>query len=252
MLNKSRFRCSVLSIVTAAVLCGCAKQPDAESITDAAIAAHGGYRFEASIIEFEFRGRHFSVERNGGLFTYTRTFEDSAGTVSDVLSNEGFCREINGERMELSESQVRRLSQSVNSVVYFALLPYFLNDAAVQTRYLGKRTVKGKSYHQIEASFRKQGGGEDYTDLFTYWFHQDKHTMDYLAYGYHRDGGGTRFREAFNQRRINGILFADYHNYNGAESDTSTVDYDRLFERGELPKVSEIILSDVEVRLSSN
>lgn len=252
MLKKSHFRSSVISVSIATVLCGCAKQPDAQSITDAAIAAHGGHRFEASIIEFVFRGRHFSVERNGGLFTYKRTFEDSTGTVSDVLSNEGFFREINGERMELAESEVRRLSQSVNSVVYFALLPYFLNDAAVQTRYLGKRTINGEPYHQIEATFLKEGGGEDYTDVFTYWFHQDKHTMDYLAYSYHRDDRGTRFREAFNQRRINGILFADYLNYKGAVGDTSTVDYDRRFERGQLTKVSEIILSDIEVRMSSN
>ena len=88
----------------------------------------------------------------------------------------------------------------------------------MQTRYLGKRTVKGEPYHQIEASFLKEGGGGDYTDVFTYWFHQHKHTMDYLAYSYHRDDRGTRFREAFDQRRINGILFADYHKLQGRGS----------------------------------
>ena len=154
--------------------------------------------------------------------------------------------------MGLSEHEQSRFSEAVNSVVYFALLPHFLNDLAVQKRYIGKSTVKGEPYHKIEVSFRKEGGGKDYSDVFTYWFHQDKHTMDYLAYRFHRDGGGTRFRAAFNQRRINGILFADYHNYKGTESDTSTVDYDQRFERGQLTKVSEVILANVEVRILSN
>ena len=252
MLNKGHFRYCILSIVTGAMFFSCSNQPDAKSITDAAIIAHGGHRYESSIIEFEFRGRYFSVERNGGLFTYMHTFEDTAGTISDNLSNEGFYREINGESVRLSEHEQSRFSETVNSVVYFALLPHFLNDLAVQKRYIGNRTVKGEPYHKIEVSFRKEGGGKDYSDVFTYWFHQDKHTMDYLAYRFHRDGGGTRFRAAFNQRRINGILFQDYHNYKGPESDTSTVDYDQRFERGQLTKVSEVILENVEVRILSN
>lgn len=152
----------------------------------------------------------------------------------------------------LAEHEEKTFSEDVNSVVYFALLPHFLNDPAVQKRYVGKGTIKGEPYHKIEVSFRKEGGGKDYSDVFTYWFHQDKHTMDYLAYRYHRDGNGTRFRAAINQRRINGILFADFHNYKGAESDTSTVDYDQRFELGQLTKVSEIILENIEVRGLSN
>ncbi len=252
MLNKGHLRQCVVFIVTGAVFFSCSNQPDAKSITDAAIIAHGGHRYESSIIEFEFRGRHFSIERNDGLFTYKHTFEDTAGTISDILSNEGFYREINGEPVGLSEGEQSRFSEEVNSVVYFAILPYFLNDPAVQKRYIGKGTIKGEPYHKIEVSFRKEGGGKDYSDVFTYWFHQKKHTMDYLAYRYHRDGSGTRFRAAFNQRRINGILFQDYHNYKGTESDTSTVDYDQRFERGQLTKVSEVILTNIEVRILSD
>lgn len=252
MLNKVFFNYCVLPIVTGAMFFSCSNQPNARSITEAAIIAHGGHRYESSIIEFEFRGQHFSVERDGGLFTYKRTFEDTAGAISDILNNEGFHREINGEAVALSDSEQSSFSESVNSVVYFALLPHFLNDQAVQKRYIGKSTLKGEPYHKVEVSFRKEDGGKDYSDVFTYWFHQDKHTMDYLAYRYHRDDNGTRFRAAFNQRLINGILFADYHNYKGNESDTLTADYDQRFERGQLTKVSEIILENVEVRILPN
>ncbi len=252
MLNQSHFRCCVISIATGAVFFSCSSQPDAKSIIDAAIVAHGGHRYESSIIEFDFRDQHFSVERNGGLFTYKRTFEDTAGTISDILSNAGFHREINGERVRTLEHEQTSFSESVNSVVYFALLPHFLNDPAVQKRYLGKGTVKEEPYHKVEVTFRKEGGGKDYSDVFTYWFHQDDHTMAYLAYRYHRDGEGTRFRAAFNQRRINGILFADYHNYKGTEGDTLTVSYDQRFEDGQLSKVSEVILENIEVKILSD
>ncbi|MFQ5641441.1 MAG: DUF6503 family protein [bacterium] len=233
----------------ALALSGCADPRDSQSIVSSVISAHGGERYQSSIIEFDFRGRHFQVERSGGLFTYQRTFEDTAGAISDVLNNQGFCRKINGEQARLSEREKTRFSSSVNSVVYFALLPYSLNDQAVQKRYLGTSAIKGEPYHKIEVSFQKEGGGKDYSDVFTYWFHQEKLTLDYLAYRFHRDGGGTRFREAFNQRRINGILFADYHNYKGAESDTSTVDYDQRFEAGQLAKVSEVILENIDVKI---
>ncbi len=248
MLNINNFKYYIISIITGAVFFSCSSQPDANSITDAAIMAHGGYRYQSSVIEFDFRDYHFSVERNGGSFAYKRTFDEPSGTVSDILNNEGFHREINGETVVLAEHDQKTFSESVSSVVYFALLPYFLNDHAVQKRYSGRSTIKGESYDKIEVSFSKEGGGGDYTDTFTYWFHQENHTMDYLAYNYHRDDNGTRFRAAFNQRRINGILFADFYNYKGAESDTTTADYDQRFEQGELTKVSEIILENVKVQ----
>ena len=108
MLNKGHFRYCILAIVTAAMFLSCSNQPDAKSITDAAIIAHGGHRYGSSIIELEFRGRYFSVERIGGLFTYQHTFADTAGTISDNLSNEGFYRKINGEPVGLSEHEQSR------------------------------------------------------------------------------------------------------------------------------------------------
>ncbi len=42
-------------------------------------------------------------------------------------------------------------------MVYFLYLPLKLNDSPVIKKYLGERTIKGKSYHQIEVSF---DGGE--------------------------------------------------------------------------------------------
>ena len=79
---------------------------------------------------------------------------------------------------------------------------------------------------------------------------RSRNTMDYLAYLYHVNGGGTRFREAHNIRTIQGIRIADYRNYK-AESDALPLEeYASAFSRGELIKVSDVDLEGVQVELT--
>jgi hypothetical protein len=229
-------------------LAACAGQPDAQEIVDEAIAAHGGERYEHSVIEFDFRGKHFVVRRDGGVFAYERSYHDSLGAVREVLDNEGVIREVNGQRVELDEREARRLASTINSVVYFALLPYRLNDPAVQKRYLGRATVKGEPYHKVEVTFAKEGGGQDYEDRFVYWFHRQRKTMDYLAYTFQVNQGGSRFRRAVNSRVVGGIRFADYLNFTADTLRTEIERYDQVFEKGSLRKVSEIVLENVKVQ----
>ncbi len=65
--------------------------------------------------------------------------------------------------------------------------------------------------------------------------------MDYLAYLYHTDGGGLRFREAINQRRVNGILIQDYVNLKPEDEGIDIMTIAELYEAGELKVLSEII-----------
>ena len=237
----------VFCVATASV----AQQPDPQAVIDQAIEVSGGARFAGSVIEFDFRGRHFSVKHQGGAFSYTRTYADTSGrAIEDMLSNGGFYRKINGQRAELSERMQAGLPGSINSVVYFALLPYKLNDAATIKRYLGQKTIKGVSYHLVEVTFREEGGGQDWQDIFLYWIHTQHHTMDYLAYTYHVNGGGARFRAAHNIRTVEGIRFADFRNYKTAEGDSvSLEEHGRLFNEDALIKVSDVNLENVRVKL---
>ena len=57
-------------------------------------------------------------------------------------------------------------SASVNSVHYFAVLPYGLDGKAVNKTYVNKVDIKGKSYHKIKVTFNEEGGGEDFEDVF--------------------------------------------------------------------------------------
>ncbi|WP_299818952.1 DUF6503 family protein [uncultured Pontibacter sp.] len=238
-------------ILALLIVSACSKKdtPDAQQLVDQAIAAHGGQHLDKAIVTFKFRDTRFRVLRDEGAFVYSRTFtNDTTGQrIHDVLSNSGFKRTADDVEVELPQERQQAYTASVNGVVYFALLPYFLNDAAVQKEYIGEATVKGEPYHKIKVTFAQEGGGEDHEDIYVYWFHKQTHTMDYLAYSYQEeDGRGSRFREAVNQREVGGVRIQDYINYTAKEN-FALENYDKAFEAGNLEKVSDIILDEVQV-----
>lgn len=239
----------VLLLLTAT---GCTQEEksEAQEIVNAAIAAHGGELLDKSVVTFKLRDIQYRALRDEGAYVYSRTFtDDSTGQrIHDVLRNSGFERTVDDAVVALPQERQEAFSASVNSVIYFALLPYFLNDAAVQKKYLGEATVKGEPYDKVQVTFAATGGGEDHQDVYVYWFHQQRHTMDYLAYSFEEEDGseGTRFREAVNAREVGGVRFQDYMNYTSKEK-FPLEKYDRAFEEGNLEKVSEINLKDVKV-----
>ncbi len=152
---------------------------------------------------------------------------------------------VDGKEIELSEKDSRKYSNSVNSVNYFAFLPFFLNDQAVNKKLIGETKIKGTDYYKIEVTFDQEGGGDDHDDIYIYWINKADYSMDYLAYSFHVNGGGVRFRSAYNQRTIGGITFQDYVNYKH-DKDTPVSALDALYERGELKELSKIELVNVQ------
>jgi len=221
---------------------------ESQKIIDNTIEVYGGDRFLKGTIEFDFRERHYVTRRNGGVFSHERIFKDTAGNViHDYLTNDGFHREINDKHASIPDTMAVKYTRSVNSTIYFALLPYGLNDPAVRKKLLGKTTFNGQSYFIVEITFEQQGGGEDFNDIFLYWIHEQTFSLDYMAYLYFTDGGGLRFRRAFNRREVNGISFQDYVNYQ-PKGDSATIDQmERLYKEGSLEELSKIELRNIQV-----
>ena len=220
----------------------CETIPNPQIIIDQAIEAHGGYHYDPHTLSFGFRNKQYSTERSGGSYTYSRSFSDSTGQITDVLTNDGFTRMLNNKEVELDGEWKSRYSASVNSVIYFAMLPYGLNDPAVQKKFLRTESIKDVSYDLVEVTFQEEGGGEDFQDVFYYWINKADHTLDYLAYSYDEsDGKGIRFREAINPRVVNGIRMQDYVNYKPQEI-VPMDELKHLFEKGKLKELSRIEL----------
>ena len=224
----------------------CDSRTEAEKIVDSAIASYGGDLYEKTAIDFDFRGTHYSIFKSPSSFEYSREFTDSTGQVMDVLNNAGFTRSVNGVRIDtLTEERIGAFSRSVNSVAYFAFLPYGLNDAAAVKTYLGQTKIKGKDYHQVKVTFQAEGGGDHFEDEFLYWFGVEDSRMEYMAYSYHTDGGGVRMREVRETREVGGIRFQDYINLKAANKETPLDSMQYLFEKGALEKLSEINLENI-------
>ena len=215
----------------------------AQQIIDKSIKASGADKVSQSKIAFTFRDKVYLATRNNGQFEFTRSFD----SIKDVLSNTGFMRFIHGEQVVLTGSVANNTKNSVNSVHYFSVLPFGLNDAAVQKKILPSVVIKGQPYYKIEVRFSEEGGGEDFEDVFVYWVHQKSFLIHYLAYEFHTNGGGFRFREVTSEKIIEGIRFVNYANYKPNKQITDVKIIDSLFIAGNLNKVSDIILKNIQV-----
>ncbi|MGB3801966.1 MAG: DUF6503 family protein, partial [Lewinella sp.] len=235
-------------------LTSCASAPetsDVPSVTDVlsrAVSAHGMDGLDSSRMAFTFRDRDYTIEMDGGSFVYTRSFTDSLGrAVRDELTNDGLKRYRHDTLQSLTPKDSAAYASSVNSVRYFFLLPYGLYDPAVNAELLDTVEIRGQAYNQVRISFEEDGGGEDFDDVYRYFFSVENGELDFLAYTFEAEEGGIRFREAINKRRVNGVLIQDYINYGLDGDDREINNIAERYQEGELPELSRIENTSVRI-----
>ena len=228
---------------------GCTPNKDPQKIIDQSIDAHGGQLFVGRTVTFDFRDKHYLVQRKPDNYTYIRSFEDdSLGSVKDVLINSTELeRYVNDTLLDVGDDWKFRYANSVNSVLYFFQLPYGLNDQAVIKKYMGQKVINEQLYEKIRVTFQQENGGKDFEDVFVYWINAETKTLDYLAYSYLTDGGGVRFRQAINRRKINGMIFQDYINFKPANDKAPVESLDDEFIEASLIELSQISNENIEV-----
>lgn len=246
----------VYVFVVAALTIGCSQNIPKEesekdlalSVIDSAIAFYSEVDLKQMSVSFDFRGRTYAASWPKEGMIYANLYTDSLGAHKRQLQNGKYKEWLNEVVLQLDDKTQTARASSVNSVLYFALLPWNLQDEAVQATYVGEATIDSKLYHNIKVTFAEDGGGDDYDDVFLYWFDMEDSSMDYLAYSYREDEGGTRFRSANNTRRVNGIMFQDYSNFKGpADPDSLHFILDK-YKADELKFLSNIELSKIQVQ----
>lgn len=219
-----------------------------QEVIDKSIEFHQMGSLNNAEFSLTFRDIEYTYRNNNGMYEYTRTQIDSLGaTILDKMDNDTLIRYTNGVATDVVDEKRAAYTRSVNSVIYFFRLPYGLNDPAVKKAYIGETDIKGKTYHEVKITFEQEGGGEDFDDVFLYWFDKEDYSMDYMAYLYHTDGGGMRFREAINPRRVNGMLIQDYINLKPEDESIDIMTIDELYVDGQLIELSKIINEKVVI-----
>jgi hypothetical protein len=239
---------AALLLSAAFAFTGC-RGSDADRVIDGSRRAHGAHVIDTATVSFDFRGDRYTASRSNGRFEYAREYHEDGALVREVMTNDSIYRLVDARSVQINDQQRRSIESQVNSVIYFALLPYNLGDDAVINRTLGTAEIKGEPYDVIEVTFREEGGGRDWQDRYVYWIHRERRTMDFLAYAFDDDeGGGSRFREAMNPRTVGGVRFQDYRNYT-IDTLLVTLDtYPSYLESNDVELVSLIEIDDIDVR----
>lgn len=227
------------------------KEMTAQEIIDKSIEVCGGQLFQNSLVSFDFRDRHYISETKNKKEILTRILKNDTINLKDVRTSHVLQRFRNDTLVMLSDSLANVYANSVNSVHYFSKLPYGLNDPAVQKELIGNIEIKGYEYYKLRITFDQEGGGDDFDDTYIYWINKKTFEPDYLGYSFHVNGGGTRFRVAYNERMINGIRFVDYENLKPKDSTATIFEADSLYINGGLELLSKIELNNISVSLDS-
>lgn len=244
-----------LSVFLIVVIISCQQEEKrftAQELVDKSIEVSGGQLHETTAISFDFRERAYTSKMNGNQKVLKRLLYNDSIQLLDILNGEKFQRFKNDSLVVLSDSLSRVYANSVNSVHYFAKLPYGLNDPAVHKELIGEIEIKENVYYKIKVTFEQDGGGDDFDDTYLYWINKETFKADYLAYEFHVDGGGMRFREAYNERYIGGIRFVDYYNSKPKDSGGTILQIDSLYINDDLQLLSKIELENITILAQDN
>ncbi len=217
----------------------------AQQIVDKSIEVCGGDLYKTSNISYDFRDITYALDVTKGQRILKRIITTDSSVIKDERYPNKFERYINDSLVALHDTLANKYANSVNSVHYFAYLPFGLNDAAVNKELLGRVNIKGQDYYKVKVTFDQKGGGKDFDDIYVYWFNTNTFEPDFLAYEFHVDGGGMRFREAYNERSVGGIRFVDYNNYEPEDPLHSIYEIDSLFLANKLKLLSKIELRNI-------
>lgn len=226
--------------------------PNVHEIVDRSIEVSGGKHYTDSKVDFDFRDIHYTSKPKGSIKVLERIIRNDTAVIVDRKEPSGFKRFVNDSLIALADTTANKYANSVNSVHYFAYLPFGLNDSAVQKEFLEIVDIKEKTYYKVKVTFREEGGGDDFDDVYVYWFNSETFKADYLAYEFHVNGGGQRFREAYNERYVGDIRFVDYKNYKPKIENSPIYKIDSLYVNDGLELLSNIELKNVQVNRDNN
>jgi len=210
------------------------------------------YGFDANEyrINFDFREYHYQLEQNKSFYLYSRRKISKGKKIIDILTSDKKLKRFENDILVfLKDSIQNEYENSLNSVMYFFQLPKALEDRAVNLFLLDPVEIEENQYWSIKITFDQEGGGDDFQDEFRYWINQENYQIDFLAYNYLTDGGGTRYRKSKNLRKIKGFLFQDYINYKPKNKFVPLDSLPRLFERDSLIILSLIQNKNIKVEI---
>lgn len=221
-------------------------------IVDRAIEHHGGGLYEDSETELDVCSRSgcYRVIANvlAGRYSYN-VFGPYLNHRRRVVStSDDLTHTLDGAPQKIAPDEAQSLRDWAMARVYFAFLPYRLNDPNVFKEDLGIEDWEGRKLHKVKVTFAP-GSSTDASDEYIYWFDPETARVEQFAYSFEGAPGGLRFRQGSNYRREGGILFFDQSNLGAAGDELSVDQITPEFVRDKMRLISRVSFRNIDVRL---
>ncbi len=238
--------------LTAAAPAAAAEQGGSQplEIVSRAIEHHGGEvyrRSETSVELCSGSGCYgMNVRTDGGMYRHEVSGPYRGGIRAVRADNDSVSVSWQGEPVAATSEEWQSLRDWATARIYFAFLPYRLNDPGVLQEDLGIEEWEGRRLHRVKVHF-EAGSSTDAEDEYLYWFDPDTARLEQFAYSFTGDPGGLRFRRLSNYRRVGGILFFDQANLGVEGAGLSVDEIDPAFVDARMRQVSKVELRGIEV-----
>jgi hypothetical protein len=187
------------------------------------------------------------VRTDGGIYRHEVSGPYRGGARAVRASNDSVSVSHDGQPVAVADAAQQKMRDWATARIYFAFLPFRLNDPGVLHEDLGIEEWQGRLLHKVKVSF-VAGSSTDAEDEYLYWFDPETARMEQFAYSFTGKPGGLRFRRLSNYRRVGGMLFFDQSNL-GVEAPGLRVDeITPAFVDERMREVSEVTLREITVR----
>lgn len=199
-----------------------------DAIIEEAIRVSGYKDYTAFKAEFDIENTHYIVTQSKERFSYERIFKDSILTIHDILNNKGFMRMADTLTEILPESEARRLSSSLDSTVFFALIPECLGDAAFIKNYLGQDSFQSQLFDlfEIKSSVESAKQSSIYCRL---WIDAD-HRIRFIQNFTCNSDPSNNLTEISAYQNVMGIQIPEFITYQMVNNSAGSDDLDTLLK----------------------
>lgn len=184
-------------------------------VLDRTLAYHGGALYYDADLSFAARNRTYKARFDSIGFRYERRLRMMNQAAVDIVDQNGFRREVDGERIRMAPGDRDESAFSLGQVVLFAFFPHFLRDSMVDAHYLGTYRFKpeGKMYYRVGFHFRQYWAGFSTEEEYLCLVDTSTFALAYIAYSFKRNGGGLRLLEVSGLIEDGGVHLLNYNSY---------------------------------------
>lgn len=178
----------------------------AQTPLDKTFEAHGGLDTWKS-----YQGLSFDIEYPGKNGARTEHFQIDLNTRHERIQGSDYELGYDGENYwqwnKGEEKKNRNPKFMVNLQFYFFAFPFVMADPGVNLEALGKRTVGGKSYDVVKATFNS-GVGVAPKDQYLLHLNPETHQLELLLYS-------VTYFNAENAENYNAVSYSDWQEVDG-------------------------------------